>query len=97
MQKKDVKIWKYVTGKIKGAFGETNFNKKVIKVDKAKHKKIDRYDVPKKDATLLNTITHEDMHRQHPNMTEKQVRKKTRSKVKKMSRKVKNKLYKKFT
>lgn len=97
MQAKDAKIWRHVVGKIKGAMGETDFKKKIIKVDKSKHKKKLKYsDIPEKDNTLINTITHEKMHQQKPNMTEKQVRKATRKKVKKMGRKLKAKHYNLF-
>lgn len=97
MQKKDAKIWSRVVGKVKGGMGETDFNKKIIKVDKAKHKKKLKYaDIPKQDNTLINTITHENLHVQHPKKTEKQIRKLARKKVKKMSKKLKSKYYNQF-
>ena len=98
MNKKDAKIWKHVVGSVKGAYGETDFNKKIIKIDKSKHNKkfFKSTQTPKKDSSLLNTITHEQMHVDHPNMTEKAVRKQTRAKIKKMGRKLKAKLYNQY-
>ena len=96
MQKKDAKIWKFVAAKVKGGFGETDFDKKVVKIDKAKHKDKKKYAISKEDSTLQNTILHETLHTQHPNMTEEQVRKQTRNKLKKASRKFKNKLLNKI-
>lgn len=96
MLTKDATIWKRVVGKVRGGFGETDFDKKTIRIDKSKHKNKALYDVPKKDSSLINTIVHEEMHRQNPKMTEKQVRKRTRLKVKKMSKKLKVKMYSKY-
>ena len=78
MQKKDAKIWKFVNKKVRGAFGDTDYNKKLVRIDKAKHKKKTKYNIPEKDNTLLNSIVHEDMHTKKPKMTEVQVRKQTR-------------------
>ena len=95
MNKKDEKIWRFVTAKVKGGFGETDFDKKVVKIDKAKHKdKKYKHSVPKQDSTLLNTIVHEHLHTQKPKATEEQVRKQARLRVKTMSRKLKTKTYK---
>ncbi len=96
MEKRDLKTWRRVFGKVKGAFGETDFDKKVIKVDRSKHKNKALYNVPKKDSSLINTLVHENMHAEYPKMTEKQVKKKTRTKLKKMGRKQKLKVYSQF-
>ncbi len=96
MQEKDKKIWQHVFRKVKGAFGDTDYDKKVIRVDKGKHKKKSLYGVPKKDSSMINTMVHEEMHKNHPKMTEKAVRKNTRKKVKKMSKKLKAKIYSKY-
>ena len=95
MQKKDEKIWKHIVGKVKGGFGETNFQTKTIKIDKKKHKS-KKYKIAKKDDSLINTETHELLHVQHPKKTEVEIRKLARLKVKKMSRKIKSKIYNKF-
>ncbi len=101
MARKKKKGWKYVAKKLKGSYGETDFDKKTITVDKNKHKKAKKQSYKKrgfskKDATLINTIVHEKMHSQHPKMHEKTVRRKTRKVVKKMGKKSKKKLYAKF-
>jgi hypothetical protein len=97
MNKRDTQIWRRVVGSVKGGMGETDFNKKIIKIDKAKHKKKVQYvDIPKQDNTLINTITHEELHVLHPKKTEKQIRKLARLKVKKASRKLKAKLYNRY-
>ena len=93
MQKRDEKIWKHVVGNVKGGFGETDFNKKIIKIDKKKHK-MKKYanDYSKSENTLINTITHEES----PKKTEVQIRKLAKNKVKKMGPKLKTKLYNKY-
>lgn len=93
--------WKYRAKKLKGSYGETDFDKKTITVDKARHKKAKKQTFKqrgfsKKDASLINTIVHEKMHQKHPKMHEKTVRRKSRKVVKKLSPKTKKKLYAKF-
>lgn len=97
MNKLENKVWKRVVGTVKGGFGITDFTKKTITIDKAKHKNIKKYDVPKKDRSLLNTIVHEELHRQNPKLSEKKVIKKTRMKVATMSKKGKSKMYGRYT
>jgi hypothetical protein len=89
------KKWKWVTdNKMKGAYGETDFDKKTVKVNKKIHKnKKVKMGIPKKDGTLLNTIVHEGLHVKHPKMTEKVVRKEARKVVNKMGTKAKKKAY----
>ncbi len=96
MNPKDAKIWKRVVGKVRGGFGETDFDKKIIKIDKKKHKSGKWGGIPKQDSTLINTIVHEELHVKHPKKTEVQIRKLARSKVSKMGDKIKRKLYNKF-
>lgn len=101
MIKKDKKIWKYVKGKIKDCYGETDDKKKVVKINKQYHKsKWNHGPAIKKNkdgtANLLDTETHELMHKSHPRMKEKTVRKKTPKKIKRMSKKQKEKIYSKF-
>lgn len=93
--------YKYkVDNKMRGAFGETNFQKKVIRINKKAHKHVSpslRSGFAKKELTLINTLVHERMHSQHPRMHEKTVRRKTRDLVKRMSTAQKQKLYKKLS
>lgn len=94
------KKWKYKTdNKLRGAYGETDFDTKTIRINKKRHKKTKRkssYGIAKKDNTLINTIVHEMMHKNHPRMHEKTVRKKTRLKVARMGQMAKRRMYKKF-
>lgn len=82
-------------------YGETDFGKKVITINKKRHKsKGNHSDKTKKNkdgsASIVDTIVHEELHAKHPKMLEKTVRKITPKKVKKMSRKLKAKLYAKY-
>lgn len=70
-------------------FGETDHQKKTIRINKKKSLKSGK-------GELLDTIAHEEMHAKHPNMKEKTVRRKTAGVVKKMSRKQKSKMYGKY-
>jgi hypothetical protein len=82
-----------------GHFGETDTDKKVIKINKkihAKGKKKAIGGIPKKDSTIINTIVHEEMHMKSPRMHERTVRKKTQKVVRSMSAKRKKKLYSKY-
>ena len=91
-----------VDNKLRGAFGETDFDKRTIRINKKKHKEAKKagkspyVGLSKKELTLLNTIVHEDMHRKHPRMTEKEVRKKTRAVIERMSTARKQAMYKKL-
>lgn len=94
--------WKYVSDpKMKGAFGETDFGKKRIRVNKklskraAKMKKgvHKKYGMSKKETSVINTLVHERMHAQHPRMHERTVRRNTRRKVARMGRRAKQRLY----
>ena len=101
MQDKDKKIWKHVIIKHKSLYGETDFQKKTIGVNKAFHKSKGNHrgDIKKnKDgsASLIDSMIHEEIHAKHPKMLEKTVRKVTPRKVKKMSKKEKQKEYNKF-
>lgn len=79
-----------------GDYGVTDDVKKTITINKAKHyKKADG--VPEKDNTLINTIAHELMHKDHPKMHEHTVRKLTRMKVAGMGKSAKTKAYNKFS
>lgn len=90
---------------MKGAFGETDYEKKTIKINKklsrqaAKTKKgaWKKYGMSKKDTSVINSIVHEKLHKNHPKMLEGTVRKKAHKLVSKMGRKAKAKLYSKFS
>ena len=70
-------------------FGETDLEKKVIRINKSKKKNT-------RKGEILDTIVHEEQHRIHPKMKEKNVRKRTKKMVKKMGDKTKVKMYNKF-
>lgn len=67
-----------VDNKMRGAYGDMNESKKLIRIHKKRHK-------TKKN--LANTIVHEKMHVDHPKMWEKTVRKKTSKIIGKASKK----------
>lgn len=86
---------------MRGAFGETDLDKKVIRVNKKLHKTAKKhkksvYNIPKKDISLINTMVHEKLHAKHPKMTERAIRKKTRTVLAKMGTKAKKKVYRQF-
>lgn len=90
--------WKYVSSKsLKGAFAETDYDKKEIRIDREgsqKDKKGDEFS--KEDSTLINTIVHETLHKNHPRMHEKTVRKTAHNMVSRMSAKQKARYYNKL-
>lgn len=95
------KAFKHInSNKLKGLYGETDYGKKVITINKKAHKKTTHPSWVKKNpdgtANLLDTIVHERMHANHPKMHEKTVRKKTSIVINKMGPKQKKKLYSKF-
>ncbi len=63
------KKWKRVTDNKMRWHGDIDYDKKIIRVNKAKKKN-------KKKGEISNTIVHEEIHRQHPQMHEKTVAKK---------------------
>ena len=90
--------WKRkVDNKLKGAFGETDFDKKVIRINKKRHISSKAWSsTPKRDRTLINTIAHEEGHRLHPRMLEKNIRKLARKQVISMTSRQKQKLYNRY-
>lgn len=71
--------------------------KKVITINKKRHRnKKAQKEFAKQDRSMINTIVHEEIHRVHPNMTEKGTRKMARKKVSSMSVKEKNKNYSRY-
>lgn len=98
--KKFPKKWKRrVNNKLRGAYGQTDFEKRVIEVNKKAHKDKKRARItPNKDGTesLIHTIVHEENHRKHPKKHERTVRREEKPMVKKLSKKQKKKLYDKY-
>ena len=66
------------------AYGETNYKKRTIRVNKKKSKKT---------RELLDSIIHEELHARHPRMHERTVRGRARTKAKRMSAKSKRRMY----
>ena len=70
-------------------YGDTDTDKKVIRVNKSKNKN-------KKHGDVIDTIVHEENHVKHPRMHEKTVRKTTKLQVKRMSVQSKKKAYSRY-
>ena len=66
-------------------YGETDDGKRQIRINKTASKKT--------PGGILDTIVHEEMHRAHPKMTERAVRKKTPRKIEHMGKKHKARYY----
>ena len=64
--------------------GDTDIDKKVIRVNKVKSKK---------KSTVIDTIVHEETHAKHPKMTERRVRIETKNQLKRMAENKKRKFY----
>lgn len=91
--------WSFKTGKVKGGYGETDFGKKTITIDKSKHKRSSYKRItPNKDGSenMLVTMAHELMHKAHPSWSEKKVESAARKKHKRMSKSEKSRVYSKF-
>lgn len=84
---------------MRGAYGEIDYDRKVIKVNPKRHKskKVRRL-TSNKDGTenLLVTMLHEEVHRNHPKMHERNVEKLARAMKSRMGDKAKKKTYRKF-
>lgn len=80
-------------------FGETDLDKKVIRINKKKSrsvkpgKKVRMLNRKGKSGELLDTIKHELLHVDHPKAKEKTIRKMTERATKRMSKKEKGRLY----
>lgn len=86
---KNIKKYKRKVDNKMRSYGDTDYEKKVVRVNKSKKKN-------KRPGEVLDTIVHEKMHVRHPKMHEKTVVKRTRKVVKTMSKKEKAKHYKLF-
>lgn len=97
------KHWtRVVDNKMRGAYGETNFDTKTIRINKKKMKKAPMYSRPVNPGAtaypeVLGTIVHEEAHRKDPKATEKEIRKRERKLVTTMTPKQKKKAYSRFT
>lgn len=101
---KKKKGWKFKTdNKLRGAFGETDFAKKTVRINKKKH--VDkkalarerRYNRLKNGhESMLDTIAHELDHVAKPNATERATAKHAKQGIKKLSTRKKRKLYRLF-
>jgi hypothetical protein len=67
-------------------YGDTDLEKKEIRVNKSKKKN-------KKSGDILNTIVHEEMHADHPRMHERTIRRLTKAKIERMTPDRKQKYY----
>lgn len=83
--------------KLRGAFGETDLDKKVIRINKKRHRANApvKHLTPNKDGSenLLTTIVHEGIHAKQPNKKENSVEKLARAMVSRMSPKQKSRYY----
>lgn len=83
---KNPKKYKKVVANKMRSYGDTDYNKRIIRVNKSKKKN-------KKRGDIIDTIVHEETHVRHPKMHEKTVSKKTKKIIKRMSTKTKKKAY----
>jgi hypothetical protein len=86
---KDIKKFKRTVDNKMPYFGETDLQKKTIRINKSKKKNKNRGDV-------IDTIVHEKEHILHPKKYERNIRKSTAKKLQKMTRKQKQKHYNLF-
>lgn len=87
------KGWKMKRAKVRGAFGETDYDKKVVKINKKRHEKGSMARNPDGTENLLTTILHEINHVRYPKKSEKGVEKLAVAMKSRMSDKQKAKYY----
>ncbi len=98
MRKKKRKGFKRIVDNKMRSWGDTDLEKKVIRINKKKSKNVPfKKSLPKGYPEVLDTIVHEEMHAKYPKMKEMDVRKKTRRMIEKMTKKQKSKYYSRFT
>lgn len=88
-ESKNIKKYKRTTDNRMRSYGETDLEKKTVRINKSKTKN-------KKAGDIINTIVHEKLHIQHPKKRERSVRKDTLRIIKKMGKKLKERHYKLF-
>ena len=81
--------WARVVDNSMRVFGDTNYDKKIIRVNKKKSKKT-------APGEVIKTIIHEEEHRLHPKMHEKTVYKKAREMIKRMNHNQKQRHYARY-
>lgn len=95
------KRWKFkVDNKLRGAYGQTDFDTKTVLINKKKHKdkkmlaKERKYHrLPDGTESIIDTIEHELGHIRKPKASERQVEKNATKRVAKMSTRAKQKTY----
>lgn len=93
--------WKYKTdNKMRGAYGETDFEKKTVRINKKKHtnkkalKTERRYNRnPDGSENMLDTIVHEMSHIANPKAGERKTEKRAKRITKKLSTRTKKRIY----
>lgn len=94
--------WRYLVksgGEMKDLFGETDDARKTVTVNKKLHaQKSGGHIIKNKNGTesMIGTISHELLHRDHPRMRERTVRKLNRKRVRRLSTRTKKRMYSKF-
>lgn len=99
------KKWKYVVNNRMSDFAKTDYDTKTISINKklakkarrTKYKRMGRYGVTREESTVINSLVHEDLHRKHPKMLEKTVRKEAKRMVRSMNKGQKRRLYGKLS
>lgn len=86
LYRKSNKEWKRIIDNKMRLYGETDHNKKKIRINKKKAKRSG-------SGELLDSIVHEELHRKHPKMRERTVQKKATRQIKKMGKRSKRKMY----
>lgn len=75
-------------------YGETDFDRGVIRINKKKARKSAKRGVR---GELLDTIVHEELHAKYPNKGERKIIEMTKKSIKNMSPTQKAKFYKRFS
>ena len=83
------------------SWGDTNYVKKLIRINKKKSKKNPMHTRPvnkgaQKYPEVLDTIIHEELHATHPKMKHKAIYKKVKRLVKTMSKRQKQRMYNRY-
>lgn len=90
MARNNLKKYKKVVNDKTKDFGQTDFDKKLIEVNKTMNRR------KGSRGELIDTIEHEFNHVRHPKMSEKKIQKLTEKTTSHMTRKSKEKAYKPF-
>lgn len=83
-----MKKWKRVVDNKMRSQGDIDLDNRVIRVNKQKSKA---------KSSVIDTIVHEEMHRVHPQIHEKNIRRLTSQRVSKMSYAQRQRLYSKYS